>query len=161
MRKDDIIFAVKDYMDNDDWHYDFNEEKSSLSAGMNIRCKLKSIRYYMYAAEDSTLIVLAVSPISADMGDETVCSNVMEYLTRANYGLRHGNFEFDLRDGEIRYKMSLPLNEFDELPPQAMERMISIPALMFERYGNGLAALLMGFSDVKTEIEKAENPSES
>lgn len=34
-------------------------------------------------------------------------SAVAEYLTRANYGLRIGNFELDMRDGETRYKSSL------------------------------------------------------
>lgn len=34
-------------------------------------------------------------------------SAVAEYITRANYGLRIGNFELDMRDGEIRYKASL------------------------------------------------------
>ncbi len=32
---------------------------------------------------------------------------VAELLTRANYGLRIGNFEMDFRDGEVRYKASL------------------------------------------------------
>ena len=30
-----------------------------------------------------------------------------EFLTRANYGLRIGNFEMDFEDGEVRYKSSV------------------------------------------------------
>src|SRR5688500_12466181 len=41
---------------------------------------------------------------------------VMEYLTRANYGLSIGNFEMDLRDGEIRYKSSVDMAD-GELTP--------------------------------------------
>ena len=29
---------------------------------------------------------------------------VCRYITRANYGLRNGNLEMDLDDGEVRYK---------------------------------------------------------
>ncbi|MEZ5253623.1 MAG: YbjN domain-containing protein [Microthrixaceae bacterium] len=32
---------------------------------------------------------------------------VAELFTRANYGMRIGNFELDLRDGEVRYKSSV------------------------------------------------------
>jgi hypothetical protein len=32
---------------------------------------------------------------------------VAEFITRANYGLRIGNFEMDFSDGEVRYKSSI------------------------------------------------------
>jgi len=36
---------------------------------------------------------------------------VAELLTRINYGLKIGNFEIDLDDGEVRYKTSIMLED--------------------------------------------------
>lgn len=36
---------------------------------------------------------------------------VAEFITRANYGLRIGNFEMDFRDGELRYKASVDFED--------------------------------------------------
>lgn len=38
---------------------------------------------------------------------EEVRPAVAEYITRANYGLRIGNFEMDYSDGEVRYKSGI------------------------------------------------------
>ena len=46
----------------------------------------------------------AVAPIKTP---DEVRPAVSEYVTRANYGLRIGNFELDYGDGEVRYKSSL------------------------------------------------------
>lgn len=44
-------------------------------------------------------------------------SAVAELITRANYGLRIGNFEMDFRDGEIRYKASLDFEDVNLTHP--------------------------------------------
>jgi hypothetical protein len=40
--------------------------------------------------------------------------SMADFLTRANYGLKVGNFEMDFSDGEIRYKTSINV-ENDQL----------------------------------------------
>ncbi|RME60536.1 hypothetical protein D6779_02000 [Candidatus Parcubacteria bacterium] len=49
---------------------------------------------------------------------------VAEFLTRANYGLRIGNFEMDFNDGEIRYKTSLDITNLN--PDQVTDEMIAV-----------------------------------
>ena len=44
---------------------------------------------------------------------QTVRSEVMAFITHVNYGLRIGNFEMDVEDGEVRYKSSI---DFDGEP---------------------------------------------
>ncbi len=34
-----------------------------------------------------------------------------EAVTRANYGLAIGGFEMDMRDGELNYKVCIPIDE--------------------------------------------------
>lgn len=68
---------------------------------------------------------------------------VMEFITRANYGLVLGNFELDLRDGELRYKASvsvtgLPVDRAT-LWPSAITAVS-----MLDRYTPGIEAVLAG-----------------
>lgn len=68
-----------------------------------------------------------------------------EFVCRANYGLRDGNFEMDFNDGELRYKCYV--NCADRLPSvEAVEKSITCPAAMFSRYSDGIVQIL--FSDI-------------
>lgn len=62
---------------------------------------------------------------------------VSEYLHRANFGLKNGNFELDYADGEIRYKTYVNF-ENTILSSKVIEDSIMIPIAMFEQYGEGL-----------------------
>lgn len=148
-----LIEAVRDFLDSDDWHYEFNAEDEVIKCGIKVKCKLKNVRL-LITFNDKGYTVLAIPPISAE-GD--TMNDVMRYITMANYGLRNGNFELDVSDGEIRYKLYTNCADLEELPRQMIQDSIYIPWIMIERYGNGLAALAMGFSTPEDEIKKAEN----
>jgi hypothetical protein len=68
---------------------------------------------------------------------------VAEYITRANYGLRIGNFEMDFSDGEVRYKSSL---DFEDAPLSAeLIRNAVYPAVQtMDKYLPGLMAIIYG-----------------
>ena len=57
-----------------------------------------------FAVDLSQFLFYVIAPVKAP---EEVRAAVAEYITRANYGLRIGNFEMDYTDGEVRYKSSL------------------------------------------------------
>ncbi len=78
----------------------------------------------------------------------------------ANYGLVNGNFELDLRDGEIRYKTYVNCDGLESLSEAVIQDSIYVGCVMMDRYGDGIAALAMGFSDADTEIKKAEHRDE-
>ncbi len=70
--------------------------------------------------------------------------DVSELLTRINYNLNIGNFELDMGDGQIRYKVSVDI-EGSELVTKMVQNMINvalsmsdtyIPAVMHICYGN-------------------------
>lgn len=147
-----MINSVRDFLDGDDWNYDFESDNNLIRTGINLDCKLNSINEVI-AFSDAGFQVYAMIKLDAD---EETRPKVMEYITRANYGLRLGNFELDLEDGEIRYKVYTNTKGMTELPQEIVEDAIIVPAMMFDRYGDGLATLMMGFSDPVTEIEKAE-----
>ena len=149
----DVIDQVREYLDKNDWKYEFEAERRTIRAGVSVNSKIQSVKLGV-TFKEMGYTVYAIAPINAD---EQTRPTVMEYITRANYGVRNGNFEMDLRDGEIRYKSYVPTAGLDVIPDDIIEESFLIPPTMFNRYGNGLAALMMGFSDPETEIKKAES----
>jgi hypothetical protein len=54
--------------------------------------------------------------VAATRAPEAARLRVAEFITRANYGLRIGNFELDFGDGEVRYKTSIDYSGTTLLP---------------------------------------------
>lgn len=152
MEKDDLIDAVRDYLDANDWHYEYDPERRRIHAGLNLNCKLKKAKLHIHFRETSYCVYIVLD-LNAD---NDVLPQILKYTAMANYGLPSGNFEVDVSDGEIRYKTYVDANGLDALSKQVIEGSIYRGWNNVDRYGNGLAALLMGFSDPETEIEKAE-----
>ena len=156
METEAIIDAVRDFLDADDWHYEFDAEHGVIRAGVTLRCKLKNARMFIRFRK-TDYNVLMVAPISADPNN---IGEVLRYTAQANYGLASGNFEVDVTDGEIRYKSYVDCDGLETLPKDIILGSINVCWAMMERYGNGFAALAMGFSDADTEIKKAEGEGE-
>ena len=81
-----------------------------------------------------------MAPVKAPEADRPA---VAEFITRANYGLRIGNFELDFRDGEVRYKSSLDF-EGETLSPAWLEHAIYPAVQTMDRYLPGLMNVLYG-----------------
>jgi len=152
MAAKELIAQVCRWMDQDSWKYDLEAEHNVIRTGVSLKCKLNSVKMVLLF-NDLGYTSTALCPLKAD---EKTRAAAMEYITRANYGLRNGNFEMDVSDGEVRYKVYVNAKDTDQLGKGIIEDSIVLPALMFERYGDGLAAIMMGFSDPETEIKKAE-----
>ena len=143
--------AVKKYLDMNDWHYTFDEEKGLFKCGVNLKGKLSECRLFI-DIKDKVILNYATIDMRADEGSR---ASVAEFITRANYGLTYGNFEMDYADGEVRYKMTVDCE--NQVPGyDVLDRMVVMPALMYQRYGDSLLAVMFGFSDPKTAVENAE-----
>ena len=155
MDQEQIVEALRDWLDGDDWHYEYDAENHVIRAGINLDCKLRNARLFIPVREDGSYIVNIVSPIS---GDPKNMNELVKYVAMANFGLANGNFDIDVSDGEVRYKIYVNCKGLETLPAQIIKDSIYAGWCMMERYGSGLAALAMGFSDAETEIKKAEAP---
>ena len=140
----EIAATIAEFMESEDWNYKFDEKRGVFRFGVVLGSKLKSIRYYLSINEDD-YIVYAVSPIGANVEDPDQMSRVNEFLHRANYDLKYGNFEIDCTDGEVRYKCYVDC-EYLEPNHQIVKESICLPAEMFKRYGDGFLQVL--FTDV-------------
>lgn len=70
--------------------------------------------------ERQVVAFYSLSPISAE---ESRMADMVELVTRANWGLAVGNIEIDLDDGEIRVKTSMDL-EGAKPSPALLKRML-------------------------------------
>ena len=73
----------------------------------------------------------------------------MEFITRANFGMVIGNFELDLSDGDLRFKVSTqvpPGTDLGAIPHFARlyGRLIGSNLSMMDRYRPGIEAVLKG-----------------
>lgn len=118
---------------------------------MKLHGKLSSARMLVLVRENN-FSTLTTSPIRAD---ENCRLAVAEYLTRANYNMRNGNFELSMADGEIRFKTYLHASG-GALDIEGARLAILMPFLMFDRYGDGLLEVVFGFKSPREAMEDIE-----
>ncbi len=149
-----LAAVVREYLESQNWRFQWLEENGVFSMGMTISCKLHNCKVFVHIYKDGFL-VRAVSPIYADPDDPGVMNRTAAYLHMVNYGMRNGAFEMDLADGEVAFKTYLFCGE--ELPSvKVVERYVDIAYIMLRNYGNGLAAVIFAGADPRAAVREAE-----
>ena len=152
MEMKNVIERVSDCIKSIGWEAQLLPEQNMLVLGVTIRGALKKIGMLLEFSEEDYLSY-GVAPVAAG-GDRC---GMLRYLTMANYGMKDGNFEMDLQNGEIRYKAYVRFGGTEDLSEETILRSLLLPPMMFERYGDGIAALAEGRSDAETELQRAES----
>ena len=154
----EIARIVEDFLINDDWNYSFDEERGLFKFGLSLKSKLKSINYIVDIKTDAC-IVYATAPVGADSKNREEIMTMAEFICRANYGLKNGSFELDMRDGEIRYKSYIDCD--DQLPSEAIiKNSVYITAMMFDRYAPGITGIIFAGMDAETAVDISEREDE-
>lgn len=112
------------------------------------------ICYAQVRVDLEQLLFYVVAPAKAP---EAARVAVAEFITRANYGLRIGNFEMDFSDGEVRYKSSIDF-ENNSLTASLIKNVIYPAVQTMDHYLPGLMAVIYGgksAADAVAEIEHA------
>lgn len=154
-----IANAVCDFLNEDDWHFSFDQERGIFKFGLQLKGKLKKISYIVDIKDDEYL-VYAISPLGADEDDSKMMANMAEFICRANYGLKMGNFELDFDDGEVRFKAHVLCKGITPTV-EMIKRSIYCPASMFKRYGSGIVDIIFGVASGKEAVDKCEKRDES
>ena len=127
------------------------EDKNSVGVftiRMKLHCRLQSAQMMAIVHEDSFSTITTL-PLTADTDHRLAMA---EYLTRVNWGIRNGNFELNMNDGEIRYKTYVHVGQ--EKPDIAACRLATmLPFLMIDRFGDGLIDVLFGFKTPREAFE--------
>lgn len=155
----EIANAINSYLKQDDWHFSFDEENGLFRFGLSLSSKIKKINYIVDVKEDE-YIVYAIAPIGADEEDKKMMATMAEFVCRANYGLKNGNFELDMRDGEVRFKCFV---DCESITPSKdmVQNSIHCPAIMFKRYGSGIVDIIFGNVTATEAVERCEKAAEN
>lgn len=143
----DVLVSVMDEM-GIKRTFDQTSKEGLFTIHMKIHSRLQNVMIHVLVREDN-FSVLATLPLAAD---ENIRLAVAEYLTRANYNMRNGNFEMNMADGVIRFKTYHHVGE-GPLDRKAARLSLILPALMIDRYGNGLIDVLFSLKSPREAIE--------
>lgn len=148
----EIAELIEEFLNEDDWNYKMDEEMGVFIFDLSLRCKMKKVKYYINVQKDG-FVVNCRFPIG---GGEDTQADLLEFINRANYGLRYGNFEMDMRDYEVQFRMSHFCGEglptFEEIR-DALYR----TGAMADRYGDAMLSVIFGGASPKDAIEAAES----
>ena len=145
-----LLLRVMEYLEEDNWKYQRMDDKEVLL--MFFRGEEATFRCIVQVdAEQGHIFFYSAleSYVPSHRRDD-----VALFLTRANYGMRVGNFEMDLDDGEIRFKTNLVLTEEEDFPQEVLGRMIYLNLAMMNRYYPGV--MRVSYADTSPEQAIAE-----
>lgn len=148
-----ILDVAESHLRQAEWIFERMQGRDAIRC--SVRAKNASFRLYLDAIEShEQFLVYAVSPNPIPEARRPAAA---EYVTRANYGMRIGNFEMDLNDGEIRYKVSADV-EGSSLTPRMVENMIATAVTTLDRYFPGLMGICFADQNPLEAIERIEKP---
>ena len=139
------------YLEEDGWYPQKVEDKHAYR--MHYRGRNGETRCFVQIRTDlEQLIFYVVAPINIP---EDVRPSIAEFITRANYGLRIGNFELDYADGEVRFKTSLDFE--GELLTYSLIKHAVYPAVQtMDKYLPGLMKVAFGAETPVEAIQEVE-----
>ena len=131
--------TLTQFLKDDGWYPQQLDEKTIhrvYFAGKNgeLRC------YAQIRVDLEQFLFYVIAPVKSP---EPMYAQVAEYITRANYGLRIGNFEMDYSDGEVRYKSSLDFEE-EPLTPTLIKNAMYPAVHTMDLYLPGLLGVMYG-----------------
>ena len=155
---------VKSVLDDNDIHYLYDEERSSIFYTMHSRVHIRTLECKVLI-KDTTFTVYASFPFRADTNNAEQMSRVAEFICRANYGLKYGNFEFDFRDGEIDFKMTCDCEGDEEDTLSYSKNIINAalhaPITLMYRYAPGLIDVLYKEVAPEDAVKTCEDKDDS
>ena len=144
--------TLGEFLRADEWHPQQFEGKHIYRMGFN--GKNGQTTCYAQVREDlEQFLFYVVAPVKTP---QELRLAVAEFITRANFGLRIGNFELDFSDGEVRYKSSLDFERAD-LSPDLIRNAIYPAVQTMDRYLPGLMGVIYGNESPAEAIAKIED----
>ena len=148
-----LIDVVEEYLIEIGWKFEKDEDNDVIKTGVN--AKNASFRLIIYSVEAKDLLTVYVAQ------DNNVPENkrllLAEFITRANYGLNLGNFDMDMDDGELGYKVSADL-EGGTLSTDMVGNMVGAGVSTMDQYYPGLMAVLFSNATPEEAIIQIERP---
>lgn len=146
-----LFDTVIQFFKEDDWKFRQLEGKTILRLGF--KGKAGSWTCYAQVIEkQARFIFYSIMGSNVPLDKRPA---IAEYLTRANYGLRIGNFEMDFSDGEVRYKTSIDV-EGEELTFKMWKSLVYANVSTMDRYFPGIMSVVYGGTSPEEAITEIE-----
>lgn len=140
------------FLADDGWHPQQIEGK--LIYRMGFSGKNGQVTCYAQVREElEQFLFYAVAPVKVPEHSRVA---IAEFIARANYGLRIGNFELDFSDGEVRYKSSIDF-EGATLSPALIKNAIYPAVQTMDRYLPGMMTVVYGGQSAAEVIAALED----
>ncbi len=134
-----ILPTVRETLGQMEWSFEEMDKRDAVLTG--VRGDAASYRIVLDAKEEAQqLLAYVISPTRLPEAARVAGA---EFAARANYGLIIGNFDLDLSDGEVRYKVSVDV-EGSKLTVKMVRNMIGCGVAMMDRYYKGWMAVGFG-----------------
>jgi len=148
-----LIDVVEEYLIEIGWKFEKDDDNDVIKTGVN--AKNASFRLIIYSLEEKDLLTIYVAQ------DNNVPENkrilLAEFIARANYGLNLGNFDMDMEDGELGYKVAVDL-EGGTLSTDMVGNMVGAGVSTMDQYYPGLMAVLFSNATPEEAIIQIERP---
>lgn len=123
-------------------HVGFNTSAGPVHCLVDVEPEMGVVRFYAYVPVQ----------VSAERRGE-----MASFIAMANYGIKVGNFELDMRDGELRYKTSICMRDFP-MEPDLMEPLVGFALTTVSQYMPGIEAVAHKDTDAAQAIALVEGP---
>jgi len=146
-----LFDTIVKYFKADDWNFQQLEGKTVLRMGF--QAESGSWQCVAQVIEDDQRFMfysILQTMVPADKRQA-----IAEFITRANYGLRIGNFEMDFSDGEVRYKTSIDV-EGGSLGEKMWKNMVYLNLLMMDKYLPGVMSVIYSGTSPEQAIAQVE-----
>jgi len=147
----ELFDTLKSFFYNDEWFYIEVESRPVLRLnhwGENGRFSCQA----EVNEEQKIFYFYSYFPVNVPEEKRSV---IAELITRANYGMRVGNFELDYEDGEVRFKTSLDVENV-ELSHDLVSNHVYANVWTMDRYLLALFGVIYGNISPKDAVEQIE-----
>ena len=147
-----IFDVVINFFKEEEWQFQIIQEQPTL----RLAFQGKNGKWDCYAKareQQQQFVFYSICPLNAPENKRLA---ITEFITRANYGMIMGNFEFDFTSGEIRYKTGIDV-EGDRLSFALIKQIVYANVMMMDEYLPGIMAVIGGEVEVKEAILQIES----
>ena len=150
MQKAKEVFDVLVRMlDTRDWKYEKHEEKLLIKSG--IKGDDLPVEFIV-VVKPRNEVVQFISMLPFNMPEDKRVDGAIA-VCAANYGLVDGSFDYDLRDGEIIFRMTSSYRD-SKLSEDLFEYMIMVAASTVDQYNDKFFMLAKGMMSVQQFLEQ-------
>ncbi len=144
----EIFNMVCRALDSQNWHY--RKDEDNLLVRLSVSGENFTVELLIVVREDSKVLSI-YSPLTFKAPEEKR-TEISTAVCVANYGMIRGSFEFDIRDGEIRYKMAQSYR-YDDISEDGFKSMLALVCSVVDDYSGKFFALEKEFLSLEKFIE--------